>query len=116
MQNIKDLFGEISKTLFTTDGKLTYSEVQDKLILLCDLLIKTEIDVWNLGECDDATLPDLIIGAYWFFTENHKNQFSKEYECLSALGLIYKPGCSSKESENVAFIANQFEQLSKVKK
>ena len=37
----------------------------------------------------------MIVGAYWFMADYHGGQSSKEYEALSVLGRVYKPGCSS---------------------
>lgn len=47
---------------------------------------------WDLGECLEATLGDLIVGAYWALTEWHAGQESATYAALCALGVVYSPG------------------------
>ena len=76
------------------------------------MLIKeteTAESVWNLGECQECTLGDFIIGAYWSLTEWHAGQWSYEYTALCALGTVFKPGMTSGPedgtSEQIAYDA-----------
>ena len=60
---------------------------------LVDAVENEDDEAWySLGECLECTLPNLIGGLYWSFSEWHGGQFSPEYRALSALGRIYDPG------------------------
>ena len=58
--------------------------------------IDAENDVnWYIGEFNEASLQDIIVGAYWAFADCHEGQYSETYETLCALGEIYTPGIES---------------------
>ena len=48
-------------------------------------------------------LMDLIVGAYWHYTEWHSGQWSKGYAALSALGRIYSPNMETVDPDNMAY-------------
>ena len=95
-KNIKRLHRVITDTVCTTQGKLSYERVQDALIKLCEVINSAdELDeaVWYIGSGAEAALDDVIIGAFWHFTEWHDGK--KGYQTLSALGQVYSPGCET---------------------
>ena len=102
--------------IFRLDGKLI--NLPQALIDLCGAV--EEVDhsddetefIWDtIGEYTEASLGDMITGAFWVFTEWHAGQDSIEYAALSALSGIYSPGCSSgPEPESGELIA--YEMLS----
>lgn len=88
MTDIETLFNRV-------DTARTYADATRAVIALADTLAETETDefIWDrVGEFGDFTLGDLIIGAYWHYTEWHSGQASIEYAALSALGGIFSPG------------------------
>jgi hypothetical protein len=48
--------------------------------------------IFDMGDCLNCTLGDLIAGAYWSLTEWHAGQASRSYAALCALGQVFKPG------------------------
>lgn len=106
MCNITRLYNVIDNSLFMVTGNLDYDRITDALIKLADTLATTETDesVWYIGECRTCCLDDLIIGAYWHYTEWHAGQYSKSYRALCALGQIFSPGMSYPEDENEAYL------------
>lgn len=65
-------------------------------------------DLWNIGECEECALDDLLTGAYWAFSECHGGQNSPEYAAMCAIGRVYSPGCSNgPEEESSAHDAYQ---------
>lgn len=104
--NIKRLFKVIDRSLFMTTGSLDYDRITDAIIALANTVSKTETDenVWYIGEYGMCSLDDLIIGAYWHYTEWHGGQWSKGYAALCALGQIFSPGMTMPEDENAAYI------------
>ena len=110
MNNIKRYFNVINKSLFRIDGTLDYDRVTDAIIGLANTLADTETDenVWYIGEFGACCLGDLIVGAYWHYTEWHSGQWSKGYEALSALGRVFSPGMTAgPEPESSEFSAYQ---------
>lgn len=97
---IEPLFKEIDRALFFVDGKLTYRQITQKLIELSNAIMETEDVDWELGEGGHTSLADLIIGAYWHYTQYHRGQESLEYAALSALGQVFQPGMSSGPEED----------------
>lgn len=79
--------------------------------------IKAEPDTdWSIGEHTEASLDNLVVGAYWALVEWHAGQESISYAALCALGTIFKPGSSTqpdkKDAEFSAYnlICKHFEQ------
>jgi hypothetical protein len=105
---IEALFNDVSKALFYIDGGLDYSEITAKLIELANAVHSTDQDddTWlYLGESGECCLPDLIVGAYWHYSEWHNGQWSDGYAALSALGQVFSPGMAGPEDDNVAYQA-----------
>lgn len=96
-RNIERLYKAAYRSIFTITGKLDYNRVTDCLIKLANTLEETETDetVWYIGECDGCGLDNLIVGAYWHYTDWHGGQYSKGYAALCALGLIFSPGMAN---------------------
>jgi len=93
-KNIIRLYNVAYRSMFTINGTLPYSRVTDCVISLADMVTDTETDEFTLtdiGEFNEACLADLIIGAFWHYTEWHGGQSSKGYAALSSLGGIYWP-------------------------
>lgn len=107
-QNIERIFNVIDKTLFTITGKLTYDRVGDALEKLVEMMIAYEGESESLdsiGEFGNCTLLDLLEGAYWHYTGNAGNQFSRTYELKNIIGEIYSPGMGCGDEENAAYQA-----------
>lgn len=96
-RNIKRLYDVVDRALFRADSKLSYSRTLEALERLATEVSKTETDcdVWSIGECGNATLDSLIVGAYWFLGDYHGGQGSAEYRVLCGLGSIFSPGWTS---------------------
>jgi len=109
IQNVKRVFKVIDNSLFMISGKLDYDRVTDAIIKLADLVNDSPADdsdeLWSIGEFGTCSLPDLIVGAYWHYTEWHGGQWSKGYAALSALGSVFSPNMSTPEYGNEAYMA-----------
>ena len=106
-QNIKRYFNAIDKSLFFIDGNLSYDRITIALTKLANEVHSTEADefIWSIGEYGNCDLSDLIIGAYWHYTEWHGGQWSEGYAALSALGHVFSPNMSMPENDNYAYQA-----------
>jgi len=62
------------------------------LALAAAILADPEEPDWNLGECSEAPLDSLVIGAFWALVDWHGGQASPEYAALCQLGRIFQPG------------------------
>ena len=81
-------------------NKRDYERATRLIILLAiQLEEREESDVWWIGEDDEFSLAELIIGAYWHYTEWHGGQHSLEYRALSTLGQIFNPGMTTGPEE-----------------
>ena len=101
-RNIARYFRVIDSSLFMVTGKLDYERVTDAIIKLTNAVDEYDGDtesIWCIGEFGECCLSDLIVGAYWHFTEWHGGQWSKGYAALSTLGQVFQPGMTSIESE-----------------
>ena len=110
LNNIKRYFKVIDASLFTICGKLDYDRVTDAIIKLSNAVHNFDIsddgyEIWDIGEFGSCSLDELIVGAYWHFTEWHAGQWSKGYAALSALGQVFAPGMTGPESDNEAYQA-----------
>ena len=102
MRNIRRLFNVIDRSLFTIKGDLDYDRITQAIELLSNEIRDYEWDtenIWYLGDGRECCLSDLIVGAYWHYTEWHGGQYSDTYRTLCALGSIFSPGMSSVEDE-----------------
>lgn len=103
-ESITALYWEIMKSdVFRTDGKPI--NLPDALARLGNAINETDTSgdeydsIWSsLGEHTEASLGDLIVGAYWSLTEWHAGQSSPEYAAMCALGEVFKTGCTGPPS------------------
>jgi hypothetical protein len=104
-KNIKRIYKVIANSLFKTTGKLSYTRLLEGIHLLCTELLKTktsECVYSTVGESEEASLGDLLIGTYWYLSDWHGGQDSLEYRTLCSIGRIYSPGMASGPEEDVA--------------
>jgi hypothetical protein len=104
MKTIQALLNVASRNLGTTAGTMDYDRITQTITTLANLLAATETteETWWL-ESPCFSLDDLIVGAYWHYTEWHAGQASPEYAALSALGQIFNPNMSMPEPDNEAY-------------
>ena len=98
LARIESLHRALVRELFTINHRWTYAQLTRALDLLgrmVDAYDGPNADWIYLGDCDWATVPDLITGGYWHFAEWHSGQSSDSYKALCALGMVYKPGYES---------------------
>ena len=107
MKHIERLHSIIEKNLFCLDPVMDYARLTKTITRLANVLADTDTDesVWSIGEYSPCCLSDLIVGAYWHYTEWHSGQFSDGYAALSALGRVFSPNMSGSEPENEAYLA-----------
>jgi len=112
MNNIEKHYGKIYNGLFLRGCNLDYMNFAPMFTALaCAINAEPETD-WSLGEFKEAALDDLIIGAFWHFTEWHRGQNSSEYTALCCLGAIYSPGCETgPDSPGSIAVYQQLERL-----
>jgi hypothetical protein len=89
----------INSTLFTIEPKLTADRLPRAFRLLVKLIELQDETDWSYGGESYASLDSLIVGAYWYFSENYAGQASEEYETLCTLGRIFSPGMTSGPEE-----------------
>jgi hypothetical protein len=99
----KALFNVVNHNLATINGTMGYDRITDTIIGLANAVHNDPEPDWYIGEGGEFCLDDLIIGAYWHFTEWHAGQYSKGYAALCALGQVFNPGMSTVEDENAAY-------------
>ena len=105
MNHINALFKVVDHNLATINGTMDYDRITDTLIALANSVHNTDDEIdWEIGEFGMFCLSDLIVGAYWHFTEWHAGQTSKSYAALCALGQVFNPGMSDVEEDNEAYI------------
>ena len=74
-----------------------YRDVTEQIILLADQIDSFEgegEEIWYIGEGLEFGITDLLVGAYWHFSEWHNGQESLSYAALSALGSVFTPNMS----------------------
>lgn len=98
MKALEQAYDAIHDAIATTKGGLEYSELSSRFVELCELLT-TELEkndqtesIWYIGEFNDFTLADLIIGAFWHYSDYYLGQNSESYQALCMLGDLYSPG------------------------
>jgi hypothetical protein len=84
----------ICRALFRTDSKLSYDRTLLAIEKLGMAIVNSDADErkWCLGESEDATVTDLVAGAYWYTVDYHGGQASPEYRVSSVLSDIFNPG------------------------
>ena len=106
LRNIERLYRVIDRSLFYTDGNLDYARLTDAFISLSNAIMADDSDtetIWSIGEYSSVSLDNLIVGAYWHFTEWHDGQASTSYAALCALGEVFQPGMSSVEPDDLTY-------------
>lgn len=105
MNTIEKLYSIAHHNIGTINGTMSYDRITDTLIKLANVLSDSDTDesTWYIGECGYFSLSDLIVGAYWHYTEWHGGQFSKGYAALSALGQVFQPNMEMPDDENIAY-------------
>jgi hypothetical protein len=89
----------MASEVFRLDGPKI--DLPQALIDLCDAINTEDETDWNMGEFEQASLSDLITGAYWSLTEWHAGQYDITYAALSQLGTIFSPGMTSPPTEDM---------------
>ena len=102
-RNITRLYNLLDKNIGSINQTLDYDRITDAIIRLCEVIQVSDTDenTWYIGEhgyC--GGLDNLIVGAYWHYSEWHDGQWSKAYEALSALGSIYTPNMAGIPKQN----------------
>jgi hypothetical protein len=100
VNDIENTFKAIQKM---TGNPEQYRDITEHLILLANQVESFEgesEEIWYLGEGYDFCLTDLLVGAYWHFSEWHGGQASSGYRALSALGSVYTPNMSEPPTED----------------
>lgn len=114
---LQQLHHNIMQSIMTTTPVFGYESLHEKIIELCEL-ISEENDVDWFDEQCDYYLSDLVVAAFWHYTEWHGGQYHETYKALSSLSLIYDPGmscgCESDSSEEIIY--NQLQELAENKK
>lgn len=91
------VYSIIRKSLFQSNPPLRYNRIVKAFQILAEM-VGTDCDndeLWYIGEGFEASLPDMITGAYWFFTDYHSGQWSDEYSAQCLLGNVFSPGMTS---------------------
>ena len=99
-ENVKASFADVVKLI---DNPSDYLQCTEAIITLANQIIDFQgdgEDIWYIGEFEEFTLSDLIVGASWHFSAWHGGQSSKSYEALSALSGIFSAGHSSEPTED----------------
>jgi|SRR5690606_6037330 len=89
------MFEKLLVALFRQESELSYYQAVEAIRELAVSVKTDEETEWELGEFEEATLDNLLIGSYWFFVDYHGGQESPEYIAQSAISQVYKPGMSS---------------------
>ena len=123
MDAINQLLKVATHNITCTTGTMSYGRVTETLIKLADTIMATDTteETWWLG--DDYSLPDVLTGAYWHYTQWHGGQWSQGYSALSAIGQVFDPGMScppdgddsdfSSENEIYRMLNNMAEESNK---
>lgn len=94
---------QLHDSILTISGTLSYDEVTDLFLKLPEAVEHFEEFDWttDLGFC---SVDELIVGAYWHYTEWHGGQSSPGYAVLSALGTIFSPGMEEPDTNNSVYV------------
>lgn len=106
LPEIQECFDKITKTLFTINPVLDFTQLSDELEKMCDLIHDRDFqdedfDVWNMGECGYCDMVSLLVGVYWFYdiTSGHDNMPEEGKRARQAVGRIYTPNMDVLEDE-----------------
>ncbi|AFK66606.1 hypothetical protein COPG_00010 [Colwellia phage 9A] len=108
IENITAIFKELETSIHTINPVLSYDDIAPKFTALCEAIeaFTGDTEEWcYIGEHGYCCIDDLLIGAFWHFTEWHKGQSSLSYAALSALGGIYTPNmeCAPTDQDDSGF-------------
>ena len=109
-RDIERYFRVINNSLFRTTGNLDYPRVTDAIIRLSNVVSEYDGDtecIWYIGEDTECCLADLIVGAYWHYTDWHGGQWSQGYAALCALGEVFSPNMESLNTDSPEYEAYQ---------
>ena len=109
-KDIERYYRVINNSLFRTTGNLDYPRVTDAIMALSRAVSEYDADtddIWYIGECSECCLADLIVGAYWHYTDRHGGQWSQGYAALCALGEVFTPNMSSLDTDSPEYEAYQ---------
>ena len=105
LKNIELLAGILDRQIHTINSTMDLDRICDCFIKLGNMILDTENeDMWYIELGYSCGLSDLITGAYWFFTDYHRGQYSLEYSALSVLGQIFNPGMASLEKDSPEYM------------
>ena len=112
IKNITNLYNLIDLSIGSNTPPLaSYSRVTDAIIALANAVAEYEGDseqVWYIGEHGYmGGLDNLIVGAYWHYSDYHTGQWSKGYAALSALGRVFTPNMSTLEEDGAEYSSYQ---------
>ena len=102
VKNIERLQRVIEHNTLNIFGAMPYHRTVAAIIRLAELVHEFEGDSDDLwySESGHVSLPDLITGAYWHFSEWHSGQASMGYAALCALGQVYQPNMELPDDGN----------------
>lgn len=106
LKAIKKEFQLIHDSLFLITGTIEYINLAAAFISLSKLVHDYEgesDDIWYIGEHSMCSLDNLIVGAYWHYSDWHDGKVG--YAALSALGTIFNPNMAGAEEDNEAYQA-----------
>ena len=93
----------IDHNLGNINGTMDYFRITECIIRLADYLAENETseETWWLGEHGYLNgMDNIIVGAFWHYTEWHGGKWSQGYRALSALGRVFEPNMSLPEPDN----------------
>ena len=102
IETITAIFKELETSIYTINPVLSYDDLAPEFISLCEAIevFNGDTEEWiYIGESGYCSIDDLLIGAFWHFSEWHSGQNSLSYAALSALGGIYDPNMESAPDE-----------------
>ena len=103
LKNVKTMARMIDRNLFQIGGTLDYSRITCAITRLADMIADCDggEEIWWI-ELNSGSLDELIVGAYWHYSQWHGGQSSIGYAALSALGNIFSPGMGGEETNETS--------------
>lgn len=108
LKNITKLHDIIERALCTIEPPIDYHRTIEALLTLSKLLNKRdkfadsegeEVSAYEIGEHSGFDVQALVVGCYWYCTDNYMGQGCELYELLSSLDGIYSPGVCETETQ-----------------